>query len=447
MIRRATSRYLNKAAQRWHDFGRQWADYCQAQKIEPVRPVFVVQVEDGVPGRNVLTKTDLDEAVRVIQEVVGDLPNDALAHCFQDETAVQAAGKFIQKMEASRIQDQTSVKVVFFKMSLTTGWDCPRAEVMMSFRRAKDHTLIAQLVGRMIRTPLVRRIEASEVLNTVELYLPHYDEETLSAILDELQNPDAESGLGTQAVVGREVVIYPRAKGMDAVFQFAQALPSYSIARVPELPPVKRALRLASRLTIEDELDPSALDEARDACLTVLLDSRARLQKSDPNFLERVRERGELEITTIGVQIGSAITTQRGTTKVALTPENIDDLFERCGRILGVGEGLHKEFWKNAYDEADPLRAKLELHEVLSDERTLAALEQVGNQTSDMLFKRNKRKIGKLPSAAQEEYNRLAGATKVPAEITRTLPPEITYGRMIALGSIIFMPICAANFE
>jgi hypothetical protein len=26
----------------------------------------------------------------------------------------------------------------FFKQSLTTGWDCPRAEVMMSFRKAKD---------------------------------------------------------------------------------------------------------------------------------------------------------------------------------------------------------------------------------------------------------------------------------------------------------------------
>jgi len=328
-------------------------------------------------------------------------------------------------MEASRIQDQTAVQVVFFKMSLTTGWDCPRAEVMMSFRKAKDHTLIAQLVGRMIRTPLTRRIEASEVLNTVELFLPHYDEQALSSILDELQNPDAESGLGTQAVVGREMVIYPRAKGMEAALDLAQSLPSYSIARVPELPPVKRALRLASRLTLEDELDPSALDEARDACLNVLLELRARLQKTDPNFLERVRERGELEITTIGVQIGGAVTTQRGTSTVALTAENIDDLFDRCGRVLGAGEGLHKEFWKRVYDETDPLRAKLELHEVLSDEQTLATLEQVGNRTFDVLYKRNKRKIEKLPSAAREEYNRLAGATKAPAEIMRTLPPEI----------------------
>ena len=213
---------------------------------------------------------------------------------------------------------------------------------------------------------------------------------------------------------------------MDAAFKIAQALPSYSIARVPELPPSSSArCDSASRLTIEDELDPRALDEARDGCLIVLLDARARLQKDDPNFLEKVRERGELEITTIGVQIGSAIKTQRGTTKVSLTPENIDDLFERCGRILGIGEGLHKEFWKKAYDEADPLRAKLELHEVLSDERTRAALEQTGDRIFDALYKRNKRKIERLSSSAQEEYNRLIGATKAPVEVMRTLPPEI----------------------
>jgi len=37
--------------------------------------------------------------------------------------------------------------VVFFKMNLSTGWDCPRAETMMSFRNASDYTHIAQLLG------------------------------------------------------------------------------------------------------------------------------------------------------------------------------------------------------------------------------------------------------------------------------------------------------------
>src|SRR5689334_23855465 len=46
-----------------------------------------------------------------------------------------------------KIHDDPDVRVVFFKTSLNTGWDCPRAEVMMSFRAATDSTYIAQLVG------------------------------------------------------------------------------------------------------------------------------------------------------------------------------------------------------------------------------------------------------------------------------------------------------------
>jgi hypothetical protein len=61
---------------------------------------------------------------------------------------------------------------VFFTTALTTGWDCPRAEVMMSFRRAVDHTTIAQLVGRMVGTPLARTVEATSPQHGIALPPP-----------------------------------------------------------------------------------------------------------------------------------------------------------------------------------------------------------------------------------------------------------------------------------
>lgn len=417
---------LQQAAQRWKDFGQQWGAYCRREKIkDAVHPVLVVQVEDGNPDKGVLTKTNLSEAVQTIERVIGPLNDEEYAHCFQEDRIVEAGGRQIRKVEASRIQEEQGIRVVFFKLSLTTGWDCPRAEVMMSFRKAKDYTHIAQLMGRMIRTPLARRIESSEVLNTVELFLPHYDSKTLDVILKELRNPEADNGLGTQVVSGQEMIIYPRAAGMEQAIQLVESLPSYSIDRVPEIPPVKRLMRLAGRLTIEDELDENAFDEARDACLTVLFNARKRLLKGDSDFISRVKNTGVLEITTIGVQVSNLSAQHQGITKVALTPENVDDVFERCGRILGVGEGLHKEFWKQLYDAADPLQPKLELHEILKDESTIIELERVAEEKFEQLYKRNKKKIAKLTASEQEHYNRLLGAGDKPAEIMRTMPPEI----------------------
>ena len=39
------------------------------------------------------------------------------------------------------------MRILIAKDAISTGWDCPRAEVMVSFRAAKDQTHITQLAG------------------------------------------------------------------------------------------------------------------------------------------------------------------------------------------------------------------------------------------------------------------------------------------------------------
>lgn len=78
--------------------------------------------------------------------------------------------------------------MVFFKEALSTGWDCPRAETMMSFAVRNDPTYIAQLLGRMVRTPLQMRVMRDEFLNDVKLYLPHFNKDTVKKVVEELQS-------------------------------------------------------------------------------------------------------------------------------------------------------------------------------------------------------------------------------------------------------------------
>jgi type III restriction enzyme len=61
---------------------------------------------------------------------------------------------------------------------------------MMSFRRAVDYTYIAQLLGRMIRTPLQQRVTVDETLNEVHLYLPQFDESTVYDVVDALKSTE-----------------------------------------------------------------------------------------------------------------------------------------------------------------------------------------------------------------------------------------------------------------
>ena len=114
-----------------------------------------------------------------------------VVHAFGEGTPpIQIGGLDVPYCEPSRIADDKRIKVVFFKETLTTGWDCPRAEVMMSFRRAVDHTYIAQLLGRMVRTPTQQHINVDETLNDVHLYLPQFNEATVYDVVKALQDEE-----------------------------------------------------------------------------------------------------------------------------------------------------------------------------------------------------------------------------------------------------------------
>ena len=349
---------LSVAADKWKDFSKLWSDYCIREKESIVRPIMVIQVDDGVPEKNILTKTNLDEVIQVLKRSMGSFPHGALVHCFQETTDIEAGREKIRRIDASRVQDDSLVQVVFFKMALTTGWDCPRAEVMMSFRRAIDHTLIAQLVGRMIRTPLARRVEGDEVLNTVNLYLPHYDRASLKAIIEELRNPDAEDRPPTN--VETDVISYNRNPEMKAAFEQLSVIPTYTVSKLRPLPPVKRLLRYASLLSIKDHIDEGAFERDRDAIVALLIKQRDEKASKSEDWSAKVVKSGEISLSVTTIDIADFGFPENSTkVRVALTPENVHRLFQSCDRMIAPGEGLESAFWKKVHDPAEPRQSKV----------------------------------------------------------------------------------------
>ena len=80
-----------------------------------------------------------------------------MAHVFGDHAPIEIRGFRIPHVGPETVQDRTHVRVLFAKDAISTGWECPRAEVLVSFRPAKDDTHITQLLGGWVRTPLARR--------------------------------------------------------------------------------------------------------------------------------------------------------------------------------------------------------------------------------------------------------------------------------------------------
>lgn len=178
---------LEAAVEEWLKKCKRWYQYTSEQHYANVDPVLVVQVRQGSGGA--LSDTNLEDVLAKIEEKVGTpFKAGEVVHCFGEGAVVEINGLRIPHVKASEIADDHKIRVVFFKEALSTGWDCPRAETMMSFAVRHDPTYIAQLLGRMVRTPLQMRVMRDEFLNDVKLYLPYFDKDTVKKVVDELQS-------------------------------------------------------------------------------------------------------------------------------------------------------------------------------------------------------------------------------------------------------------------
>ena len=190
---------LQLATKEWMQKCEHWENHHKKNGGHLVRPIFTIQVENK--GTHSYSETDLDECLRVIEAELGKkLEQGEVVHSFGDpQSEIIINALKVPYLEPSRIEESYDVKIVFFKDRLSTGWDCPRAETMMSFRAASDITYIAQLVGRIVRTPLHRRIEDDVTLNDVHLFLPRFNKDSVEQVVEALRGEGVASGVSSSS--------------------------------------------------------------------------------------------------------------------------------------------------------------------------------------------------------------------------------------------------------
>ena len=211
--------YLSDACAALKDSTSRWAGWCALNHVDPpVEPLMVVQVPDKV------SDSALDQLTRDIRSLLQDLKSDAFGHVFGDHTDRFVGGIEVPFVSPERVEYQRNVKVLFAKEAISTGWDCPRAEVIFSMRPHKDVTYITQLLGRMVRTPLAMRTD-DETLNAVRCYLPEFDERSVKQVVGYLTSEESADWSGISTESGRNIIIDPidvvwdHSLGIDKAFE------------------------------------------------------------------------------------------------------------------------------------------------------------------------------------------------------------------------------------
>lgn len=406
---------LSEAARELQRFDKLWADYADDQDEPRIRPVLVVQVADAP------SDADLDRVLSSVQDGWEVLTGDAVGHAFQEHTRLQVGGRSVRYVSPPDIQDDPKLRVVLFKEALTTGWDCPRAEVMISLRTAKDHTYIAQLMGRMVRTPLARRVPSTEQLNSVALYLPHYDAESVNQVITNLTGGDTQ----VAAEVTANAVSCARNPAVPQdVWPLLAAVATYTRPSKLHRSQIDRLQRLAQHLEVT-----GVLADANDRARTHLVDTFHREAVSHEAQISRlVADFGQIDVDTRQYGVFTGILAGEESRQYVVSRRNIDDLFRRAKRRLTSGAA---SWWWGALCEDDELnldddQARLHVAAFAEVDDAVAAVEQAASDLASRWRKDFNSQITKLGDADREAIWGIIQQSSRPEQVTLSLPDDIT---------------------
>jgi len=126
--------------------------------IEYINPLVLIQL----PNDDIARKETLDKSK---EEIVKEfLRNKGIK---DHEIAVWLSEKKENLEEVEK--NNSDVDFLIFKQAAATGWDCPRASVLVMFREIKNPTFHTQTVGRILRMPEAKYYEIPD-LNIGYLY-------------------------------------------------------------------------------------------------------------------------------------------------------------------------------------------------------------------------------------------------------------------------------------
>ena len=119
---------------------------CYAEMGKNINPLLLIQLPNDGATVSAEDKTMRDQVVTYLKE--------KYEISFESgELAIWLSDKSDKRNLEGIEQLDSPVKVLLFKEAIAKGWDCPRAAVLLIFRKLQDNNFAIQTLGRILRMP------------------------------------------------------------------------------------------------------------------------------------------------------------------------------------------------------------------------------------------------------------------------------------------------------
>lgn len=408
-----TTVLLRRGTGKLKEITEAWDAYAETQDdANTVVPLMVLQVPNS-PDPN-----EIGVWLETIFEAYPELPPDCVYNVLGEHRTETFGAFSVPYIAPERVQESHWVRILVAKDAISTGWDCPRAEVMVSFRAASDRTHITQLLGRMVRTPLAMRIPGNDRLNSVDCLLPHFNKKSVEAVVTALMTGD-EAG---EELPGRRVLINPREFGPNPnipqeVWDRLLSLPSMSLPKKLARP-VKRLTALAHELAV-DGLVEDAGKIAHGKMHKVLDGARV-------TFADEIKNARDAVLKVEGKAVKVDVETKEMTFDDFVEAADyavIEDAFKRASKSLtpDLAKSYSEHLAEGFDEDDDEERALVEAHTVVAALGLVPEikdhLETAAKKLAEQWLTEHRVAIRGLKDQRQDAYRQIAEMSADPVEI------------------------------
>jgi type III restriction enzyme len=294
----------------------------------------------------------------------------------------------------------------------------------------------------MIRTPLARRVESDAELNNVALYLPFFDEETVKTVEQALH--DSEAIVPAETGTHKELITLKRDPAFSDVFSDMDLI-TYRVDAARKQPALRRLMALVRALT-QDMIAPNA----RLSTLKKILDEfdkKIAALKESGKYDEIEKAVTALALKTLTIDYGMDTASTADADTVELSEYDLNNLFERAGKILG-GD-LHKEYW-GRHASRDHEAVKTEIIVMANETAVMERLDAFAEQLFNELYDYHKAAFKKSKEERKDAYKKLALSSAIPIALVWDLPQTIDFSLgddAQAFDCHLFIPTEGGDFK
>lgn len=408
---------LKRGAAKLRDISEAWKQYSEQQNdADTVLPLMVLQVPNSPDPKEIGTWLD------TIFKEWPELPIDSVANVFGEHKTEEFGGYMVPYISPERVQESEWVRILIAKDAISTGWDCPRAEVMVSFRRATDKTHITQLLGRMVRTPLARRIPGNDRLNAVDCLLPQFDKKSVTEVVTQLRTGESGEELPERRILINSKEMLPNPAIPKEVWDLFTTLPSQTLPK-RQTRPIKRLTALAHELAADDLLKDAG--KKAHALMHKVLD------KAQTKYAKDIKASRSSVLTVEGKAITADVETLGMTFDDFVESADmavIEDAYRSAARILSPDLATsYSEHLAKKFDDIDDEEEKLiEAHtEIASLGLVLGVkndLEAAAGMLANEWLEEFRPRIKKLSDERQDVYRQIREMSAEPLDVDLAVP-------------------------